>query len=320
MLLKFINFSTDNTTYIFEDMDNPSIHYKLDKNIIPYGCKIGTIYNIEVKDPSVISKNVDNRNSDEINPEDLPFYDKGKHKNNRLGGETLYRYTSARYVLEMFENKSVYFMNINTMNDNTEGTLYKIKYSQDGHPVTINQQNTTFCQSWTSLSDSNAMWQIYNKKDSVRIRVNSKTYFDELYGAGKNTILSLFLDKISYLSPDEFDKYCKSGSILLHEYIADQTGEKWALPIFNKRDSYIHEKEVRYAFTGDEEYSLNSQKYYKMIKFDTPNIIKIIQDIVFAPDCCDDIYNYYKSIFNKKFNYEKIYISSQYKFDYTLDW
>ena len=146
------------------------------------------------------------------------------------------------YLLRWLYEGKIRFNQVASWDDVYELFLFKQKYIQNGVPVDFNAASRAiYGQSWSLLSDSDALWRIYSP-DKLSVRI--KTTFSDLYTllAQSDALLQggiIYLGIVDYLTKKDIDNRITSylPNIFDKQNIIDS--------LFIKRNSFSHEKEVR---------------------------------------------------------------------------
>ena len=143
-------------------------------------------------------------------------------------------------------------------------------------------------QSWSLIEESDALWRIYSpNKTSVRIKTTIKKLYDSI-NTHDDCAHTTFIGIVEYSSEDTFQKYLdklKDNGISVWEL---GSARNMANPLFNKRDTFEHEKEVRILYIAqldDKEKCLTTDFIQYSI-----DINNVIDEICFDPRISNDLY------------------------------
>ena len=153
--------------------------------------------------------------------------------------ETVYRYISFEQLVDLQQKQALTFVLPEIWEDPTEKIIFDriIELLDDQYmAIQLNiYKSQTFCQCWTTLAESDAMWRIYafgNK--SIRI----SAYRSDLLNLEKSLVLKDVtytdedIEKPQALERDDPEYGAKIGQIVLDS-------------LTRKRTVFSHEKEVR---------------------------------------------------------------------------
>ena len=173
----------------------------------------------------------------------------------------LYRYIPFETLVGMVQSKSLTFVLPELWDDPKECVIFKYYVDQQDNLceklALWSVYNKTFCQCWTTLAESDAMWRIYSYNDrAIRIKISreSVNLLDNV-----QAIDIEYLDDLEHGIPTEKNAYLKTFSL--------------------KRTAFAHEKEVRlvkhYQFSDDEDFY--QHMYAWLAISEHPDRIKILE-------------------------------------------
>lgn len=165
----------------------------------------------------------------------------------------IYRYINLETFIDMLLNQRLVFVHPTKWEDPMELDAYnkvlKHRSLDKNSALTVAYfaaKNKTYCQSWTELSESDAMWRIYsydNKSIQIRVKLSSIRQ------------LPISVNKVVYTDSIE-------------EYIKTIPNEKMDQLFAIKRNAYKHEKEIRlvsrYLYKGSEDLEKHVIAAYKV--------------------------------------------------------
>lgn len=153
--------------------------------------------------------------------------------------DIIYRYIDLQTLMFMLESDTTNFRKVSSWEDTWENPYkHVITYGKNNKNGTKNQFTNMrfeeiYGQCWTSNNDSDAMWRIYSpNKDGIMI---SSTI--EKLGLVEEIIYGI-IKPITYTKRD-------IKKIMLEEILRSES--PYIRSVFLKRDSFEHEKEIRFV-------------------------------------------------------------------------
>ncbi len=174
----------------------------------------------------------------------------------------IYRYMSLESFISMMESEKILFTKISEWDDPWEAFGSKLPLFNEGKPVErlYSACEELFCQCWTLLAESDAMWRIYStQKTGIQISTSLRKF--RLLKNAKACVIS----KIVYGS-SEYDLLIKSEAIKMP--FADA---------LVKRDAFAHEQEVRVMVYGPDVTDYNHEWSHIQLPLDIANFIEGIK-------------------------------------------
>lgn len=174
--------------------------------------------------------------------------------------EYLYRYISFEIFVGMIQSKSLTFVLPELWDDPKECASLEYYIEQADNfcekSLLLSLYYKTFCQCWTKLAESDAMWRIYSYNNrAIRISI-------------KRQNLSL-LDDIKTVDIEYTDNLCSTLP----------KGDEYLKTLFKKRRAFEHEKEVRlvkhYKFSGTDD--LKQHMYAWLAIADHPRSVDVLE-------------------------------------------
>lgn len=187
--------------------------------------------------------------------------------------EYLYRYISFETFVGMIQSKSLTFVHPELWDDPKECATFEHYVEQADNfyekSLLSSLYYKTFCQCWTKLAESDAMWRIYSYNNrSIRISINRQS-------------LNL-LDNIKIVDIEYTDNLCSTFP----------KGAEYLKTLFKKRTAFEHEKEVRlvkhYTFSGTDDLEQHMYAWLAISKH--PRCIDILEKH-FSGDSIEDKVN-----------------------------
>lgn len=227
----------------------------------------------------------------------------------------IYKIMEFEYVYTMLKNRELRVGKIQKWEDPFENFLLKQnfwykteedkKQEYDIHEIS----ELIYGQSWSLIEESDAMWRIYSpNKTSVRIKTTIKQLFDSIY-TNDGCAHTTFIGIVEYNSQDSLQEYL--------DKLQEEGISVWTLgavhnlvnPLFNKRDTFAHEKEVRILYIApriNKEWCLAND--FIQYSIDVNNVI---EEICFDPRVSDDLFEAH-SVALRDIGYNNIVKSSLY--------
>ena len=213
---------------------------------------------------------------------------------NILEDTPIYKIMEFEYVYSMLKNKELKVGKIKNWEDPFENFLLKQNFwykTENGEQQEYDIHEISeliYGQSWSLTEESDAMWRIYSpNKTSVRIKTTIKKLFDSIY-IDDDCVHTTFIGVVEYSSQDKFQEYLdkleKDGiSIWTLGSVHNMVN-----PLFNKRDTFEHEQEVRIlciASQEDKDWCLANDFIQYPIEVNS-----VIEEICFDPRISDDLF------------------------------
>ena len=194
----------------------------------------------------------------------------------------VYRFIDFLGFVNLVQNKNLAFVKPELWEDPFENYVFKKLESRSGQEEIVKvleelglkdipskmlslcfNKNSVFGQSWSMLSESDALWRIYSSiNNSVRISVSienieklSETY-DNFYCSAVNYKKSIDLKEevLNLFKGKDFSIFCVKGML-------------------TKRNSFSHEKEFRLLYVEDESHYSDSFFREEVEKFSDENYV-----------------------------------------------
>jgi hypothetical protein len=143
-----------------------------------------------------------------------------------------------------------------------------------------------YAQSWSFLSESDAMWRIYSSNnDSVQIKTN----LEKLLEATKKNDGLVYIGRVLYGEKKIISDITNKINKNVENYLTETKGNTRSLveTILWKRKPFEHENEIRLILYSDN----NKDDLYKY-KIDP---LKLIETITFDPRIENDLFNYHRA-------------------------
>lgn len=192
---------------------------------------------------------------------------------------SIYKIIDIKYVEQIIKSKKLRFLKVNKWEDPFENLLFKIPIKINGKIVNTDVfqkiSDCTFGQSWSFLSESDALWRIYSQtKNGIRIKTNGENLFKLIKSKSDNSIYCLLGD-VKYKNEEDIIDFIKT--LKSHEDFRTDNFHEFSL--FVKRKEFEHEKEFRVIFIAGFDSVERKQGY---LDFDIdPNVF--IEEILLDP-------------------------------------
>ncbi|MEN1836239.1 DUF2971 domain-containing protein [Pseudomonas lijiangensis] len=208
----------------------------------------------------------------------------------------LYRIMDFTRVVQIFENKELYFAKPGTWDDPYE---QRIKHAQD-HAI--------FAQCWGQSPISDAMWRIYSQNGTgVRISTTLEKLTAVMKTACKEHKYLRRVKKVEYLSQKEIDNHARE---IAKDLRCDFDISRAVDILYMKREAFSHETEWRAMFYTPYE-SREIDKKGIFVKVD-PH--KFIDRILLDPRAPVELVNAFEYYFKEKLQFKgNVQRSSLYK-------
>lgn len=166
----------------------------------------------------------------------------------------IYKIIEFEHAYSMLKDKTLRVGKINKWEDPFENFLLKQNFwykTKEGNRQEYNIQEISellYGQSWSLTEESDAMWRIYSpQKTSVRVKTTIKKLFDSIY-IDDDCAHTTFIGIVEYSSQYSFQEYL--DELAQNGILVWSLGNvhNMANPLFNKRDTFKHEKEVRILY------------------------------------------------------------------------
>ena len=157
----------------------------------------------------------------------------------------IYRIMPLERVLQIYENKELYFPNISRCwEDPYELFVYKQHYIYNGYNLDVNEVlQHHYGQCWSRRKDSDAMWRIYSPDmKSVRLKSTIGRVINALFlGKGNDMVLNYGI--VKYYNLRGIETWLKNNftGSFSDEYVINS--------YFIKRTNFSHEEEVRFIIS-----------------------------------------------------------------------
>jgi len=176
----------------------------------------------------------------------------------------LYKYFSLNNLSYMLNGKKLFVDNISkSWEDCYENFFLKSYFNLHNQPLgTDNLIPSFFGQSWTTKTESDAMWRIYSSdKNGIRIKTNAKKLFDAIYINDK-AMANTWFGKVKY---DIMQNFYQELNNEIQQQEAYQVFQ-FTLPKtqFMKRKEFDHEDEFRLIVMMDSEETVKYNQYKRI--------------------------------------------------------
>lgn len=158
----------------------------------------------------------------------------------------IYKYTPLKFVLEMFKTRKLYMSKVKNWEDTYENFYLKQKFRIGGRLLNAEHlAEQLYGQSWTLLSESDAMWRIYSdiKKINdiaIKVKTTSRKLFDVIY-TDDSCMATTSIGLVQYYYKNEIVQWLKNlvltGPQDFGKYVVSS--------MYMKRKPFAHEAEVR---------------------------------------------------------------------------
>lgn len=206
----------------------------------------------------------------------------------------IYKIMDFEYVYAMLKEGKLKIGKMKKWEDPFENFLLKQNFwykTKDGKQQDYDIHEISellYAQSWTLVEESDAMWRIYSpNKTSVRIKTTIQKLFDSVY-TDDRCAHTTFIGVVEYSSQADFQEYL--------DKIAKEGISLWLLgsarnmanALFNKRDTFEHEKEVRVLYIASIE-DMGQCKKNDFISYQI-DVNNVIEEICFDPRISDNLF------------------------------
>ncbi len=176
----------------------------------------------------------------------------------------LYKYFSLNNLSYMLNGKKLFVDNISkSWEDCYENFFLKSTFYREQSLIgTDNLIHGVFGQSWTTKTESDAMWRIYSSdKNGIRIKTNAKKLFDAIYINDK-AMANTWFGKVKY---DVMQKIYQDLNNEIQQQELYQVFQS-TLPKtqFMKRKEFDHEDEFRLIVMMDSEETVKYHQYKRI--------------------------------------------------------
>lgn len=160
----------------------------------------------------------------------------------------IYKYIPLKYVITMLCNKKLHVKKVKSWDDPYENFLLKQKFLYGDKYIiaTDDVTNAIYGMSWTSLSESDAMWRIYstnlnNLNDiAIKIKTTAQKLFEAVY-ISEDCSSTTSIGSVEYKKIEDITKWMETLNIST----VDDIGKNIVPSLYMKRIPFSHEKEVR---------------------------------------------------------------------------
>lgn len=198
----------------------------------------------------------------------------------------LYRIMEFSKVVQIFENRSLYFANPSSWDDPYEKRMK--------HPC----EHELFAQCWSTLGRSDAMWRIYSKNGlGVRIATTPKKFRTVLKDAVNGNRSKFRLKDVSYLNQVDVNTRARSIARKLNDFYDVR---KAVDLLYIKREAFSHESEWRATIHSPMEGPLDIKKGISV----AVNPHEFIDSILLDPMASDALANALKHYFTDVLGYK----------------
>lgn len=197
----------------------------------------------------------------------MSLYEERKKSNvsSSLRSDTpIYRVYSRERLGEVIKKKELTLSAFRKWEDPYEGFLYKVRGVTPTNQIIdfSNFLESSYGLCWTLLPESDALWRIYShNKDGVVVRTSVKKLFDEVYGDGSSTALSLYLEKVRYADSLEINRILQDAATHLDAMMHDSSGRGPVPFLLIKRREFEHEQEVRLLYSPETNHAHKGRDY-----------------------------------------------------------
>ncbi|RMB56043.1 DUF2971 domain-containing protein [Dokdonia sinensis] len=189
----------------------------------------------------------------------------------------VYKFIDLKYLPSIFKDKKLAFLKVNKWDDPFENFIFKSNFKINGKKVESDIfkvfANSTFGQSWTLHSETDALWRIYSpNKNSVRIKTKASKLLQMIKTKSDDSLYCMLGD-VEYKTKNEFENFI--SKLKTHQDF--RTDQFHTFTYFVKRTEFTHEKEFRVIYIADFENGKKNEILYFNID---PNefIIDILVD------------------------------------------
>ena len=178
------------------------------------------------------------------------------------------------YLLDIFENNLNTLLNPSVWDDPYENLFLESKVEvTKGLLLKSELGKSIFCQSWSFIKESDAMWRIYSPdNNSVKISSTPRKLITSLSEIDEDSN-KVFIGKVKYMKSKDLKSLYLNNS---KKWFYEKFGTGNAKSLLYKRYPFKHENEVRLIYNT----FINAEK--QILKYPVnPNIL--IDNIVFDP-------------------------------------
>ena len=158
----------------------------------------------------------------------------------------IYKYIPLKFILEIYKTKKLYMSKVKSWEDTYENFFLKQEFRVNGHVLSArNLMEQVYGQSWTLLSESDAMWRIYSNKRNfnevaVKVKTSARRLFDVIY-TDDACMATTNIGQVQYMYKSELRNWLNDIKI----QSAADFGNNIVPSMFMKRKPFSHEFEVR---------------------------------------------------------------------------
>ncbi|WP_433589654.1 DUF2971 domain-containing protein [Pseudomonas koreensis] len=205
----------------------------------------------------------------------------------------LYRTMDFSRVVQIFENKELYFVNPSVWDDPYEE---RIKHSKN---------HALFAQCWCQLGISDAMWRIYSQNGmGVRISTTKEKLESALKSLAREKNYKYRVRKVVYKSQKKFEV---EAAKIAKELSQDFDIHRAVDMLYLKRDAFRHESEWRATLFFPNEKDIGGAKAIKLPIDPHSFIDRILLD----PRAPDELVDAFKFYFKNKVKFRGEVVRSQ---------
>lgn len=220
----------------------------------------------------------------------------------------IYRIFKKEHFTELINKKKNVLVSPELWDDPYENILLSngVDVKVDGQPIDPSFMKGVYCQCWSMLGESDAMWRIYSpSNENVMIKSTPTKLLESLIKNIKFGNLKCFIGKVNYIDEDKyqdyFDEFCTFWS----------DGSGIAKAMLCKRKAFKHEEEIRLIYSVN-----NSEIKGKLYSYEV-NLSNIIDELIMDPRMSEVLFECYKTIIDDEgldINYYKstLYQKSKY--------
>lgn len=218
--------------------------------------------------------------------------------NNKEFDMPIYRIFKKKHFTELINEKKNVLVSPKLWDDPYENILLSkgVEVEVDGQPIEPGFMKNVYCQCWSMLGESDAMWRIYShSNENVMIKSTPRKLLESLK---KNNIfkdIKCFIGKVDYIDESEYQEYFDQFEI------DDTDGSGIAKAMLCKRKAFKHEEEIRLIYSDNNE-EIESELYSYEV-----NITDIIDELIMDPRMNESLLECYKTIiYEEGFNIDII--------------
>lgn len=185
---------------------------------------------------------------------------------------TIYKFMPLEYLIYLLRHHQLRVSKVDAWEDPYENFLLKqhLRSSSQPQVQTEDVRNAIFGQSWTLCEDSDAMWRIYSQwnchdllpnRCAVRIRLKVKNLRSavEQWSEQNSPDSPCYIREVSYCPQQDIDRWLNGLNLNIQDLSKHIVESQ-----FMKRDTFIHEKEVRLLYAVDSTSSLCKRPFLEI--------------------------------------------------------